>query len=627
MRIVYPLVLSLLAALPVFSSPGFAGSVAARDEIIQRPPDSFTITTNHASPHIVWTRKTPDGPLRVLAIAPRWVHRETVELIQRFDVEVTVFMSDRLDRIGDLDEHESLAYGSGHIRTRATELMEKLEGDYDVILVGHMNWSAFPEEAGAGILRAVRDGAGLVWTRYAAKDNYTGAMHADMDTAPAVPHAEEDRARIFGASPARSLAAFADFVKPGMAERILTLRQLGRGRIAIFNFDQAGTRAKSDADFCFFTANPAGAWNPIEYEYYQSLAGHVLHWAAGRTSPVRVDAFEISQVDRLSGSPCEMRLDLVADPSVKTAHLEFRAHHESSLEGTTLLAEIDFPDNQRFDASVPGPPPSGPQGRYFFDMWIRDDQGRDLARASTSMDIREKRGVSSIELDRRTLNHGDTLTGSLALRGSLGETERLIVSLVDGFDRLLDRRLYPGEQQEEQVFSLRAPRLLHLYAVVRADRMSDERLCDRLEAQIPVSARTTERGWNDFGFMTWGGVGGHRYFGPLVARRWRAFGSGQHIMYGYGDSPEQYAYPMIRSLIPANIRFMPYTTRFGNPPLGDPAHLRGVFEGVRRTAGWCRPYGTDVYSMGDENRMSQSGSALSLSGPALREMQAWLHPH
>jgi hypothetical protein len=599
-------------------------TVPLRDDFILRPPDSFSITTNYVSPHIQWTRNAADGPLRVLAIAPRWVHRETVELIQRFDVDVTVFMSDRLDRIGDLDKHESLAYGSGHIQTRSVELMKALDREFDVILVGHMNWSAFPDEAGARILEAVRNGAGLVWTRYAPKDNYTGAPHAEIEAAPPAPNAEADRARIFGAIPARSLAAFADFVEPGMAERILTLQQLGRGRIAVFNFGLTGTRAKSDADFCFFTANPAGTWHPTEYEYYQSLTGHVLNWAAGRMPSVFIDGIRIEILDRSIGSG-QINFGIAAT-SGRQVTVTVSAHHETALHSGSTIGDVVLPGNgQRLEVSFPVAIFPGPQGRHFFDFWVRDEDGRELSWMSTAKDVREKEGITWVEVDRKTLDHGDTVTGTVSLREPLGKSEQhLIVSLLDGYERILDRRVYPGEQQEEQVFSLRAPRLLHLYAEVRADRMDGDRLCDRAEVQVPVSARTTERGWSDFGVMTWGGIGGHRYFGPLVARRWREFGSGQHIMYGYGDTPEQYAYPMIRSLIPANIRFMPYTTRFGNPPLGDPAHLRGVFEGVRRTAGWCSPYGTDVYSMGDENRMSPGGSALSLSGPSLREMQAWL---
>ena len=260
----------VLIALVVFSTSSLAAEVPTRDDFMKRAIDAFEISTDYQTPHTNWNRPSITGPLKVLAIAPRWYHRESVELLQRFDVQISVFMSDRVDLIGDTGPQT--AYGSATMKVRTDELMKKLSQQYDVIVVGSMEWSALPKEAASLILSKVRNGCGLVLANV---ENLSG----EITEAPLVDGSLEISTRLLESIPYQNLPAFKHLKTPSDISETLRLRQLGAGRIAQF-------KSPSGSYFSYIAAAPSKTQR--EYEYALCLAYKAIQWAGKKECPVYI---------------------------------------------------------------------------------------------------------------------------------------------------------------------------------------------------------------------------------------------------------------------------------------------------------------------------------------------------
>ena len=106
------------------------------------------------TPHIKWAKPYSGGRIKALVICPTWGHWETLELAQRLDLDYTPIMAANA---------ASLEKGRGSYNQVPGDVVLKLArtrlaASYDLIIIGKMKWSAFPEDIQAAIVRKVRNG-------------------------------------------------------------------------------------------------------------------------------------------------------------------------------------------------------------------------------------------------------------------------------------------------------------------------------------------------------------------------------------------------------------------------------------------------------------------------------------
>ncbi|MEN6641562.1 MAG: beta-galactosidase [Armatimonadia bacterium] len=124
----------------------------------------FVPVAEVVTPHIAWA-KPYYAPPKVLFITHRNAMREVIELAQRVEMDYRVFAMDGPGAFGEtgigVDASWRLVRGNSY-----EELAERLRGDlardYDVIVLGAINWDALPLDCRYEILKKVKAGTGLV---------------------------------------------------------------------------------------------------------------------------------------------------------------------------------------------------------------------------------------------------------------------------------------------------------------------------------------------------------------------------------------------------------------------------------------------------------------------------------
>ena len=114
------------------------------------------------TPHTLWATPYAGKPLKVVAIAPRWTQRASVELMQRFDLDITAIMTLRSHTWGDAEtpHYAWIMYGTESIVT--ARALQARSDKPDVIVLGWLDASIIPAPVEQRILDAVADGVGLV---------------------------------------------------------------------------------------------------------------------------------------------------------------------------------------------------------------------------------------------------------------------------------------------------------------------------------------------------------------------------------------------------------------------------------------------------------------------------------
>ena len=590
------------AFLVFFGSSAAWGRLPDRDEHIRRPRDSFEIRTDYETPHIKWDKPSAAGRLKTLLIAPRWNHRESVELLQRFDLDAVVFMSDRKDKLGDAAR--PLAYGSATAEERAAELMKKLAADFDVIVVGNMDCKALLEPTAQAILAKVEAGCGLVLV-------YGDNLFAEFTGAGLADETEALLAELRNTTPLRIIGDASDeFTSTDdLISRIKVYRH-GGGRVIVLGFDQ-------ESGHSYLAPRVETA---MEYEYALCLAFKAMRYASQSDRSVSLQQISAENIDRSSQNTAKLTLRIKSQTDITGAIIEIAIHSQDQHSVQPTHTVVDIPASPSYELVVEAAVPDGVQGEYLADSWIRNAADDVLDFGSTTLSITEPDAIAELNVTMPlSLEHHSVVTGVVSFNAPPAVADSLRVSLMDGFGRLLAEQNY--RLQDKQIrFSLRAPRLLHLYAQLKAELCKADRVTDAKTVQIPVSARVHDGDWTEVSLMTWGGVGRKSYLDQITANRLAELGSTQHIMYGY----DPYAQKMLDILIPANIRFLPYCTKITLPPSGDTKAFSDIYHHMRKCALQCAPYGTDVYSMGDETIMSRFASGYSGDAGANNEVVAML---
>jgi hypothetical protein len=137
----------------------------------------FEPVADVVTPHIPWARPYCTPP-KVLFITHRQAMREVIELSQRLDMDYKVFAMDGPGSFGEtgigVDASWRLVRGNSY-----DELLVRLRGDlaadYDVIVIGNIEWDKLPMECRYEILRKVKAGTGLVGV-IKGRDQYLGKI-------------------------------------------------------------------------------------------------------------------------------------------------------------------------------------------------------------------------------------------------------------------------------------------------------------------------------------------------------------------------------------------------------------------------------------------------------------------
>ncbi len=122
--------------------------------------DYHALSAEVETPHLSWAKESVWSDLKVLIIAPSWGQRESVELQQRYDFQVSTLMTLRHNAFAGLTSVGSPLSPEQVFAQFESELLPK---KYDVIVVSRTSWGLFPSAYRYEILRKVyEEGSGLL---------------------------------------------------------------------------------------------------------------------------------------------------------------------------------------------------------------------------------------------------------------------------------------------------------------------------------------------------------------------------------------------------------------------------------------------------------------------------------
>lgn len=562
-------------------------------------PKYLTPTEEVVTPHIKWVKPDAQGPLKVLFIVWRGGMREVIELAQRMDLQYTVFASG--GSTVKRDKHDPSGFSSNFRydpaiardkETLANDLAAKLEGSYDLIMLGNIDWSSFPITLRYKLLRKAKDGTPLL------------GFISNPDTYLSRATAKKKKADLAALVPFKGLAAFAGYKDaPAWIDATIDYSVFGKGRILLLK----GYKVPS---LQAFTPAPAGnllETNLVEYDYYMAWIGHLMRFMAGRTSTVKVIGRDYIASHRAGLGNIEYA---VSGPDGKPATCVFAFRNEDNQiivrqekniklasEGSRVILEV----------------PQLPSGRYFSDIWVKDGD-KILTYGSSFVELIGAPAIEAIEI-KTDYRREDKVTGKIKIVARKERAEgfapaedgiNLLLRQRDTYGRMtaqarLDIPLVQAPAAREVDFELAGSPPLAIVQYLEVDLRKGNEVLDSAKKAFSISDLPPK---NDIRMIA---------FCQNVAAAYPLYYMFAELA-RMGFDTQYFNFTEITAR--SNIRHIPYAVRLAyfptknsihatddhvrKPCLLDPSYRKKLNEALTQRAEQCRPYSTTEVSMGDE---------------------------
>ncbi len=551
----------LTAGLSGFSQP--AGGFQKNDI-----PYSLQVVT----PHIPWAKPLPGGPIKAFVVSPVHNGRDTVELMQRLDLDVTAVSIDRnwdvnCWGIGDYYGHETrgdrddfqIVYGYVEKHLAGSDRYEV------IVLPGLNGWSRLTRASRDAILRRVQEGAGLVLLHPFVGDVKGHPFKGDepagdariWDISPLVNCPDDTVAD--GGYPVLNQAAIArgrwepaepHFITAGMSWDLLPATQMAT---RFYKYENKGLVLIRADRFPLLSVSTYGkgrvvslayvedgllpeAPDPIEariywdyWEYYYALLARSVLWAAGREASIS----GVAVTAEPAGNPPALHVRL----SSKTAgevQLEVIAASELSEQKRVakLSRRVKAGENDlAIQADELAALASRSGGKQSWSVIARDSKtGASLDWATATSDIPKKASVVSIEPGSEVLLEGETLAIGTQVTGELKDL-KLRVSIIDDLARIVWRG--EGTTRGQRNFFAQLDHFLGKTVEIRAELVDSQGMViDQLRSK-PVMVAQSERRPREYqGLMSFGGA--RHYFRSLRQHLLRSVGMDTGFTWGAG---------------------------------------------------------------------------------------------
>ncbi len=544
----------LLPVLPMvfaLTAGAWAGTV------VEELEEDSSLETEFVTLHKVWAKGYARGPVRVLFLLQAggspgaYVQtdtrmREAVELMQRFDIT------------GDL----VIMSGKGFYQQQVGQQRAKrlLENPYDVYVFGNVDFDAVWPELAYKILERVVGGAGLVCVGPKPKEVMTPKRA--VAPLPAFLHQGVPFAR---------MAELAN-TNPDI-QNVVSAYQLKQGRGVSLAY--AASPLTPDTPFSFRSLT--------NYDYWMLLLGRAVLWAAAKDSDI---SFAATPPRLERAAALRIPLDFTAAKSAGRLQLDLalcrsdgaRLPLPAAQTAASGKVEVALPPGLRADA-------------YYLDVVARGEKGVETFGAC-AFEVTSPVGLEAVKTFPPFVERGETLSGSVTLRGQAPQGSLVRVQLRDSYNRILARQDLELNGKAELPFTFEIGDWATILMRAEALLVHDEEEIEMKETSFLVPKRRR----NQFNFVQWASPRGSlAYFAWQKLRE-----AGWEVCLG----------PDFAACQAADISVIPYSTRLldekdkdgvmkpccWNDEAKVARHVAGIVEKQAKS----RETGAFVYSLGDE---------------------------
>lgn len=552
------------------------------------------ITDRYVTPHLDWAHPLTGGAPRVLFFTPRKAAREIVELSQRMPLQRQAIVTHSPAALALDAVYESMVTGTSSSE-KAREVTQKLNADYDTVVLGNVSFNALAAESQFRLLEKVAAGTGLVLV-------YPSKLPEKLLSAPT-----DAASQILQMAGTKILPGDATTTKDS---KMLQTFRFGKGRIAVLDFPVTSASQSGGLSLTAFEPYIPAGW-AARYENNMALTARAIQWAAGRDIsqsvrprfPANIKAGE------------KTRLAFSAQ-NVRNGNIHLRVRDVWNNVGWRGTAQIKNGEV----APVLLPPLAA--GTHYLDVQL--EREKDITAFGVfDFEVASPVGKLEISTDRESYERGTTAMAKVLLTEPLSQKTEVVMRLEDLPARAIWQRqskvISPGQKSVSFTFpAAKLPSIAGAFVVeIRQDGQTlvkDEHIAffPRREKEI-------------FPTLFWGTV--PSYLAPFYAKQLV-----ENMNDAAGVTHPDGTGEIARQLALVNQRYVPYLTRIGITAGKDGKTLNNNFFGLdkaeidrmtggdgsfhnpavrsawkasvdRRIVGLPR-VGPMIYTLGDENGFS-----------------------
>ena len=501
----------------------FEDKIAARSGAGYVPPSEEIVT-----PHVEWAKPYVAGRLKTLILNDLLTGRETIELAQRFDMHYTA------------PTISSPYAGKRHIDAAMDHVRERLNDDLDVIIVGGINASIFPEDVVSGILDKVKGGTGLVWVNpNKCSETLWSALTFTGDPVGSSPSRKWQAVsghyltegipwEELPPTPTCQYKATGEVLVRADKLPVLAVQELGKGRIVCLGYATSwqgpGFYSNGITPWIQFAPTKFAYW-----EYYFNLLAKCMVWAAHKEPAVQFTSLAAGKDPYVLGTD--------EQPTVKLGV-------RNSGGAAELVGRVTINDQyghlvRKFDKVFVAEPGDGeleillPElygGMHLVDIIVEDAAGAKVNWATVPIHVTPPVQVAALQVADRIYRGGDSLDAEIEL--TAGETApanaKLRTMLTDAHGRLVSDQQQEVATTGKSTVSIRLPEPLATTAVLRVELHGQTGLLDAAEQKVLMMPTAWDRReWGPFRSGIWGNPAdaySREYLQPWTSERVRTAG-------------------------------------------------------------------------------------------------------
>jgi hypothetical protein len=390
------------------------------------------------TPHIKWAKPYYGGKVRALFIIPRAGMREVAELAQRIDMDYRVFVTEG-DKVFAKKNINADSLREEDASARHAMLEELLSKEYDIYIIGSIDWSILPQDAKLAILRGVKNGAGLVGiingrdeilntvlsrnTSEADKSSFAASLNGFPYQSGLYQVLEESRMQ-------ESQTAFAD-----AAAQIVTF---GKGRICLYKY-QVPSGQPWASPFHVLVPGPSKAAldrDLTDYDYQLGLVIRCMLWAAGKNPAISISN-RSAYISSIYGTPVKAEFNTSNNARIDLVDFDFFVLNNS---GEKIFEKQGYKRLGHKDNLFSFALQTLPIGKYRANLIIGKN-GKIINFATNILEITGALHIQSLDINRNAFCSSEQVSGTVRLNNP-PQGSKILVRHFDNYERLLHEKIF-----------------------------------------------------------------------------------------------------------------------------------------------------------------------------------------
>lgn len=428
------------------------------------------ITTKYITEHLNWAKPLEKGKIKCLFLVPRHGAREVVELWQRMDIEFESFTAWWQGQIAVEDMYEGAIEGTTN-KEKNTEIISKLEKDYDVIIVS-IGFDVLPAEAKYKIFEKAYKGTGIVFLN---PNNSIDRVYKKVFVE------KIDASDAFLNTPAEGI--------PSLGNNFFRGYKYGNGRILIMKGGAQGAWSGYYGGTSLTVPEKYSRFWKSHYENNMVAIAKAVMWASKREPVFSMRNANFKNGDKFIQTelPKELKFGITGDKNkIVNVNLRLRDEWNEMIDEKTIKTKIEEGEKQ-----ISYNLPFLKQGNFYLDFIIYNEKKNIENFGFFTFSVDSTIGKVNIATEKDWYDKGEKIKGVVELENTLKEKGEIIIKIVDSPNKKIwVKKSYLIEPEQKNLnFEIDFGKFPALYGFIEAEIIQNNRVLVKSEKGISFPDR------------------------------------------------------------------------------------------------------------------------------------------